>query len=433
MLCCSTLFLLLDSFVRFADAADPVQGQESAQWWQSTEAMNVRDRPDISAPVRGKLAPNQSFAVYGLVSGDDCAPPGWAIVEAGGFACLQHAAVSQSPPEVQPSLVQFYAPAPADAAEYIRTGKFPLVDNPPLLPYIYGKRWRGWEGNVWSSLESWSKGQPPASQLDFNHTYHFINAVDTATGRVLIRPDGTVVPEAEVFLFPVTRFHGRSLAVFPLRGGDAAAWVAVKRGLRARSAPRASGKVLAVLPFQTSVSIESGSGQWAKLSTVSTEIPAQYVDRAALRIWHPLARPEEVGVSEMWLDVDLSQQMLALLIGETPIFVTLISSGVDKHETPTGMFRIYDKAATGTMSSLVDADEPYHVEEVPWIIHFRPRYALHAAFWHSGFGRPASHGCVNLAPTDAKFIFDQISPSLPLGFSSINVAPPEQGTLLRIR
>ena len=40
-------------------------------------------------------------------------------------------------------------------------------------------------------------------------------------------------------------------------------------------------------------------------------------------------------------------------------------------------------------------------------------YALHAAYWHDDFGRPRSHGCVNLSPIDARYVFLWSSPSVP--------------------
>jgi hypothetical protein len=66
-------------------------------------------------------------------------------------------------------------------------------------------------------------------------------------------------------------------------------------------------------------------------------------------------------------------------------------------------------------------------------MHFAPRYALHGAFWHSNFGRVRSHGCVNLAPLDAHWIFDQLEPALAEGWSVVYESPQHPGTTLRIR
>ena len=47
-------------------------------------------------------------------------------------------------------------------------------------------------------------------------------------------------------------------------------------------------------------------------------------------------------------------------------------------------------------------DLPYSIEDVPYVHVLLPRYALHGAFWHTNYGVQMSHGCVNLAPLDAK-------------------------------
>ena len=36
--------------------------------------------------------------------------------------------------------------------------------------------------------------------------------------------------------------------------------------------------------------------------------------------------------------------------------------------------------------------------------------AIHSTFWHNNFGEPSSHGCVNAAPDDAKWIFRWANP-----------------------
>ena len=66
-------------------------------------------------------------------------------------------------------------------------------------------------------------------------------------------------------------------------------------------------------------------------------------------------------------------------------------------------------------------------------MHYYPRYALHSAFWHDDFGEPASHGCINLSPHDAKVVFDSVSPELPPGWRVVFQTHRDQGTVVRIR
>jgi hypothetical protein len=71
---------------------------------------------------------------------------------------------------------------------------------------------------------------------------------------------------------------------------------------------------------------------------------------------------------------------------------------------------------------------------VPWVEYFEGGYALHAAYWHDDFGRPRSHGCVNLSPIDARRIFFWTDPPLPDAWHAVKSgATMGQGTWVRVR
>lgn len=120
-----------------------------------------------------------------------------------------------------------------------------------------------------------------------------------------------------------------------------------------------------------------------------------------------------------WIDISILSQTLVLYEGARPVYVTMISSGRDgladpeeSFATPTGVFRIYQKHVTHTMDSSA-ADNEFELRDVPWVMYFKGGYALHAAYWHDDFGRPRSHGCVNLAPIDARYVFNWSTPDVP--------------------
>ena len=60
-----------------------------------------------------------------------------------------------------------------------------------------------------------------------------------------------------------------------------------------------------------------------------------------------------------------------------------------------------------------DLDAHYSLEDVPYVQFFDKAVALHGAYWHRDFGHMKSHGCVNLAPLDARWLFDFTGPHLP--------------------
>lgn len=130
--------------------------------------------------------------------------------------------------------------------------------------------------------------------------------------------------------------------------------------------------------------------------------PPTYVSESGGNVLR--GRPLGVAASERWIDVDLSAQTLIAYEGNEPIFETLISSGTYDHPTVTGQFRIWLKYEAQTMDgSLLGYD--YYLENVPYVMYFYNDYALHGTFWHSNFGTPMSHGCVNMETSDAQWVF----------------------------
>jgi lipoprotein-anchoring transpeptidase ErfK/SrfK len=143
-----------------------------------------------------------------------------------------------------------------------------------------------------------------------------------------------------------------------------------------------------------------------------------------LRMTTPGKRPAEVGEEERWIDVDISEQTLVVFEGDRPVYATLLSSGKESkvkeqdHSTPRGMWRVREKHLASTMDGdgTAAGDLPYSIEDVPYIMYFHKSYATHGAFWHRNYGMQMSHGCVNLAPLDAKWVFFHADPALPEGF-----------------
>lgn len=76
----------------------------------------------------------------------------------------------------------------------------------------------------------------------------------------------------------------------------------------------------------------------------------------------------------------------------------------------------------------------FELRDVPWIQYFSSGFALHGAYWHDVFGVPRSHGCVNLAPIDARLVFLWTDPPVPEGWHGLNVQDETgEGTWVHIR
>jgi len=60
-------------------------------------------------------------------------------------------------------------------------------------------------------------------------------------------------------------------------------------------------------------------------------------------------------------------------------------------------------------------------------------FALHTSYWHDGFGSVRSHGCVNLSPADARFLYHWSSPDVPPGWIAVYGDEDHPGSLVRVR
>jgi hypothetical protein len=114
-----------------------------------------------------------------------------------------------------------------------------------------------------------------------------------------------------------------------------------------------------------------------------TEVAAGYDPRDA--------RPIKL---EKVIKVDLRKQNLAYYFGDQLFDSFPISGGVASMPTPIGEFQILDKVPVKHYGG-----PGFDLPNTKWNMHFttaRYRYFIHGAYWHNNFGRPMSHGCVNV-------------------------------------
>ncbi len=113
-----------------------------------------------------------------------------------------------------------------------------------------------------------------------------------------------------------------------------------------------------------------------------------------------------------WILVDLSEQMVVAYEGKTAIRAFHISSGLPKTPTVVGEFSIRMKVPSQTMSGGDPGTYGYYsLPNVKWVQYFYGEYAFHGSYWHNDFGRPKSHGCINMTNADAKWLFEFTSPT----------------------
>jgi len=150
---------------------------------------------------------------------------------------------------------------------------------------------------------------------------------------------------------------------------------------------------------------------------------AGIVPRKGARIARAIERPSTVPDGVKWVHVDLSEQTLVAYEDEAPVYATVISSGKEGYEPPTGTFQVQQKYISTTMNATDPIDGFYEVEEVPWTLYYHRGYALHGAYWHTDFGKVRSHGCTNVAPVDARWLYYWSDPDVPPAWHAVRFQP----------
>lgn len=144
---------------------------------------------------------------------------------------------------------------------------------------------------------------------------------------------------------------------------------------------------------------------WARANSDDRTATVEFVTGEAARPETPQKMPPQAG---KWIEVNLAAQRLTAYEGDWPVMSTLISSGLPRTPTPKGTFEIFSKLRYDDMrGGSVAAGDYYYLPKVPYVMYFAAGgYALHGTYWHNNFGRPMSHGCVNLTTRDAEWLFN---------------------------
>ena len=222
------------------------------------------------------------------------------------------------------------------------------------------------------------------SMSDLAAANRIININHIYAGQVLVIPDGT--ESAETVTASTTHV---------VRRGDTLAQIAIDYGVSMAALLSANNITNVNVIYVGQTLLIPGDSQ------TIVEAPAQtVVDQAT--------DPSMLGVDHgggKWIDVDLSEQLLVAYEGDTPVFSTLISSGLPQFPTVVGQFNVWLRYETQTMNGYALGYD-YYLENVPYVMYFFEDYAIHGAYWHNNFGNPMSHGCVNASPAAAQWLFN---------------------------
>ncbi len=174
-----------------------------------------------------------------------------------------------------------------------------------------------------------------------------------------------------------------------------------------------------------------GASATAPAAPAVSENPPVWVNAGLVNEVRLQARPADAGQVSRWFDADLGEQVLVAYDGDKPVFATLVSSGRN-NATPLGNYPVWARVSAITMKSQPYDDKPYFVNMVPWSTFFQAHNAIHGAYWHDRFGSVKSHGCINVSPLDARFVFEWLDPKVPFGWTSLRPADLRESPMLHV-
>ena len=267
----------------------------------------------------------------------------------------------------------------------------------------------------------------------------FVGEFDAEGRTFLITPDLTFVPKDKVKPAAVPRLKGIDLAKGEMTFPIGYTWIEDAAKLKRTH----DGKFVEtgeVWPRQAFIQLKGqlvrgkGGNYWetSEGTFVRNELVTIFKNREG--------RPAGVGKKDKWVDVRITWGTLVAYEGDTAVYATAISPGQDGvterahgHTTKRGTYTVGWKLVSADMAG-VEKMKAWAVDEVPFVAYYKDSYALHGAWWHDEFGRPKSHGCVNMAPADAHFLWDWMEPGLPKGWYAAAAYYPEiKGTTVVIR
>jgi len=99
--------------------------------------------------------------------------------------------------------------------------------------------------------------------------------------------------------------------------------------------------------------------------------------------------------------IDLSQQQMRVSVGGRSAYRWPVSTARPGYRTPTGTFHPF--RLERTWYSTIYDNAP-----MPFSIFFHGGYAIHGTNEIGRLGRPVSHGCVRLHPSNARALFNLV-------------------------
>lgn len=361
-----------------------------------TRTTTLVEAPRADAERLGVIKKKARARVKSEATGDESCPR-WIEIEPKGWTCeTQVVATTEAPT----------AATPVALDEDDR-------DRPAVIRATYGMVRRG--ATAFANRDEAAGGE--GRVLEGSNTVRAAGARTIDGKRYWLTSKGDLIDASKIVQISPSSFKGVAIA----EGAAMPGWI---RGRKDPSKPVKTSTGWLAPRTVVTIQEESADGRLVRVTDTA------WVPRGDVRMATVTVPPEGTGRDEKWFDVNLDTQILVAYEGTRPVYATLVSTGKYGHWTPTLISRVQAKHESTPMTS--DKGDIYSVADVPWTMFYDGHYALHTSYWHNGFGGPRSHGCINLAPRDARLLYQWSSPDVPPGWTTVYGTEAHPGSLVRI-
>jgi hypothetical protein len=126
----------------------------------------------------------------------------------------------------------------------------------------------------------------------------------------------------------------------------------------------------------------------------------------------------DLPLSAKRIEVRTEEQAVVAYEWDQPVFMARTATGArfsnGNYATPAGIHITNHKRPSRHMARGNLAYNGYDLPGIPWVTYITESgIAFHGTYWHNNFGRPRSHGCINLTSQAAKWIYRWSLPAVP--------------------
>lgn len=121
------------------------------------------------------------------------------------------------------------------------------------------------------------------------------------------------------------------------------------------------------------------------------------------------------------IEILLDEQAVIAYEYDRPVFICRAATGArfsdGDFRTQPGRYLLNRKRASRHMADGdFAAPASYDLPGVPWVSYLTDSgISFHGTYWHNDFGKPRSHGCINVPSSCARWIYRWTNPNVPWG------------------